>query len=523
MSASGASDEHGERWRRPAAALFVALLVSGFLVRIAGITFGLGHEFHPDEWRVVSVALAIRGNSVWDVSFWNYPPALANLAACVVRVVPAGQVPAGAQPELAARLVVVALSIVALAATGLAAARIAGRVGGLCALAVLAFSPLHVENSRYATTDVPTSTGVALVLLATACLMDSPTTRRYLLAGAAVGVAAAFKYVGALAGVAVVAAHLASGGARSPRRWAALAGAAGIALASAVLLDFQVLRHVSACLHAIADESGHYAAGARGGYGTPHAGWHALVYSAEYGVGPVAAALALASPLAFLRGAHHRMRAAPALAMAATYLLFVGTRGVFFARNLAHVLPALAVLAGVGLEALLRSIHEARTKAILGPAMVAAAAVVPAAQSVGFAHRLMQGDTRLDAAAWMRAEMPAGSRVAVVPETYSHYLPPESDSGVKLVSVPGLPSAADLTARGFTYVLVSSGTTHRYLRTPDEDPEDAARFAGWHASLERDASLVRTFCRPPGPGGNLFGATVDIYHNPTIEVFALPR
>ncbi|MGH7435997.1 MAG: hypothetical protein ACRENE_10020, partial [Polyangiaceae bacterium] len=189
--------------------------------------------------------------------------------------------------------------------------------------------------------------------------------------------------------------------------------------------------------------------------------------------------------------------------------------------NLAHALPALAVLAGVGLEASLRLIHGVRAKAVLGPSVVAAAAVVPAVQGLGFAHRLMQGDTRLDAAAWMHAEIPPKSRVAVVPETYSHYLPPASDAGVELVAVPGLPSAADLAGRGFAYVLVSSGSMHRYLRTPAEDPEDAARLVAWHASLERDASLVRTFWRPPGPGANLFGATVDIYHNPTIEVFAL--
>ena len=240
------------RWLWPGG--LAALLLAGLLVRAVGIRFGLGHEFHPDEGRVVAVALAMRRGSVWDVSFWNYPPALASAASLVAALV-AGAAPGGSPAGAATQLLVARLVVLASGS---------GR--------------LPPPGRR------PRERRVA------------PTARRYLLAGAAVGVAAAFKYVGALAAVAVVVAHFASGGARRPGRWAALGAAGAAAFATAVSLDFQVLRHTEACLHALADEAGHYGGGSHAGYATEHAARHALVYAAACGVGPVAAALAIASP-----------------------------------------------------------------------------------------------------------------------------------------------------------------------------------------------------------------------------------
>jgi hypothetical protein len=40
--------------------------------------------------------------------------------------------------------------------------------------------------------------------------------------------------------------------------------------------------------------------------------------------------------------------------------------------------------------------------------------------------------------------------------------------------------------------------------------------------LRKSARPLASFEAPEGPGGDLFGATVDIYHNPQIEIFELP-
>ncbi len=74
--------------------------------------------------------------------------------------------------------------------------RLVGRAAALVAVGLLATSPLHVEYSHYLVTDVPMGAAGLLALAAAWRLLQQPSRRSALLAGAAVGLAAAAKYNG---------------------------------------------------------------------------------------------------------------------------------------------------------------------------------------------------------------------------------------------------------------------------------------------------------------------------------------
>jgi hypothetical protein len=144
---------------------------------------------------------------------------------------------------------------------------------------------------------------------------------------------------------------------------------------------------------------------------------------------------------------------------------------------------------------------------------------IPAWQSTSFAMLLESPDTRIEAAEWMRDHVPARAAIAVIPETYGHYLPVATIHGHKLARVKGYP---ELGALGnFDYLVISSGQVYRYLRSPSEAPDKARAFRAWHDQLTRKLKPIRVFERPLAPGGELFGATSDSYHNPRIEIFEL--
>lgn len=484
---------------------WVALLGVAIALRAAGLGFGLPDSFHPDEWRVLEVAAQLRGHPSAHVGFWNYPPALAGLVAALV-------------PEragmLGGRALVLCLGVGAAGVTGYAAHRLAGRRAGLTALALAAVSPLMVEQSRYLTVDVPTAFGASLVALATVELTRAPSLTRHALAGAAVGCCAAFKYVGALSALVVVSVVILQEP-RRVRRWAPrllLVGAA--ALGVFLLLNPPALGDLERLWRALLDEYGHYAVKRGGGYTSDRVWWHLLAYTALYGLTPVAS---LALVVGGVCGAPWRSRAWLAVLLGAlAWGLFLATRGTFFARNLVHLLPLLAVAAGVAFE---RLTHRLRGDAAFGVALAVLVAL-PAWQSVAFALTLTQPDTREQAADWLRANLPRGEPVLVVPSTYEHYLPPARRHGHPLRQLRAGTPVGELRAQG-QYVLVSWGNVGRYLRSPTEEPERAAELQRWYEQLAAHARLEARFEARPGPGAELFGATVDIYHDPKLELWRL--
>lgn len=517
-------------WQKGALGALIALACA---LRVLGMDFGAGFELHADEWRVIQVAVRCIREPDQPLRFWAYPPALANLISVPLALCEAC-LAALASQQLIARSVVVGLSVLACLATGVSALRMRGPTAGFFALAVSAVSPLWVEQSRYATPDLPTAFGVALVALAATHLATSARWHSYVLAGCSVGVAASFKYIGAASALLIVLVHLAGPQRRSARAFACLVGAGLASLITFTLLNAQLLSDGFApMLSAIQEEFTHYASKGVNGYSSARVWKHVLVFLVMYGLGVGASLAALVGLVTSLLPRKARAALGPDEVMpvqgqvplwpfsvtALAWFSFLATRETFFARNLLHVLPLFTLLAGAGFAALWQRPGKA-SRALVSVVLLLLA--MPAWQSTSFAILLEEPDTRIEAAEWMRDNVPAGARVAVVPETYGHYLPVGPVHRRKLESKRGYPSLAKLQ-EGYDFLVVSSGQISRYLRTPEEAPEKARAFENWHQQLTRTLAPTRVFARPLAPGGELFGATSDAYHNPRIEIFELRR
>jgi hypothetical protein len=134
---------------------------------------------------------------------------------------------------------------------------------------------------------------------------------------------------------------------------------------------------------------------------------------------------------------------------------------------------------------------------------------------------LANGDTRIDAALWMRSNLSADARIVASPPTYAPYLPAQTIHRRGVVVPTNVQSVETLTSEKYSHIIVSWGNVGRYTRSPREFPKEVAQFDQWYEALNRSAELLARFEKPGGPGGALFGATVDIFHNPRIEIFAV--
>ena len=116
-------------------------------------------------------------------------------------------------PEQTARLYEVGRIVTLLFAAGCilvvwrAAGRLFGPAGGVAAALLLAVTPLFTINARYWTADVPMLFWISLALLFSTHILAGGGRRWYVLAGIALGLAAATRYQGAAAAFLIAAAH----------------------------------------------------------------------------------------------------------------------------------------------------------------------------------------------------------------------------------------------------------------------------------------------------------------------------
>ncbi len=135
---------------------------------------------------------------------------------------------------LAARSVAVLLSIAALVATFFLGRRLFSPAVGVIGAIFLAAAPLHVHSAAYWKPDSLISLALLWVLLASTALVARPSTRGFLTAGVAVGIAMSSKFTAAFSPLTVLTATLLGWRrARSP-----LLGLAAAGLASLVLFLF---------------------------------------------------------------------------------------------------------------------------------------------------------------------------------------------------------------------------------------------------------------------------------------------
>jgi hypothetical protein len=331
---------------------------------------------------------------------------------------------------------------------------------------------------------------------------------RYVLAGAAVGLAASAKYNAALAAVAVVVAHvLRVSGAdrrswRSWRSWGTwalwrdllrqswlllVAGVTGLMVFLLLNPGALIDRHLF--VEGLRFESEHYRQGHPGAEGDSlafHLSW------LWRGFGP---ALLLAPLGLVARERNVRRVAVVAWSFVVVYVGFISTFPVRFARNLLPVTVPLAATVALGLVALLDHVRSGwrwwpvGLRVTLVAALCLAVLAWPAGEA-GDTLTTALPDPWSPAQEWIRTHVPPGAKVGV--EAYGIYVDPER------YQVHATATLTDHTPawyrdQGFALLVVGQRNFQRFLDDPAHFPEQARAY---EALL--DAACTRFRAGPEG-------------------------
>lgn len=393
---------------------FIALVALG--LRVWALDFGLPSWLHPDEFSFVFFPLNFYSGD-FNPHFFTYPTLHYYLLALVYLACFAWENLAGAgysfEQFLAlhyfwdrTQLLGLARWVSALYGTAtvvwvaLLAQRVYGdRAGSMRpaawgAGALLAVGVVHLRQSHLAGVDAAMTFYFVGAVWAAVRLLQRDRRGDYLLAGVLVGLAAACKYPGALAGVGVVAAHLvARRSLLTAHLWLAGLAAAGVfvMLSPYIILDFNSFATYFSA------QVGQLDRGRGGDLG--RGWWYHLHFSLVVNGGWVALVLLGLGVAETLRRRH----AAGLVVLAAFlgYYAVMGSGQTVFTRYALPLMALQAVLVGGCLA-------QIKKKSVLALLLMLTLAQ-PLYASWSQVRLLRQDDTRVQARAWIEANVPAGS------------------------------------------------------------------------------------------------------------------
>jgi hypothetical protein len=336
------------------------ILAAGFALRLWNIDYGLPFVYSIDEAsHFTNRAVGMFWQDL-DPGYYQNPAGFTYLTYALLRVIygPLGflfDLPYGNVTEqfekdptgiwIAARTLAAALCVAGAAATYFAARRLWGVREGLVAAAVVSFAFLPVAYSRVAVTDVGALAGMALALLWAVRASEEGRLHHYALAGAAAGLALAFKYTGGLALLPLAIATLAR--LRLDRLRAAGGLALGAAFAAAVFvaLNPYVLGSFDDWWGDLRDQA--EVAADQPKPGQESGGVSYYFDSLTWGFGWAAVLAALAGAAIELR--RNLVRGLMLVSVPLSLFVYLSLQSRYFGRWLLPAYPALAMLASVTL------------------------------------------------------------------------------------------------------------------------------------------------------------------------------
>lgn len=199
------------------------ILLAGAALRVAGTSWGLPLQLHPDEWVVVRGAIDMAERNSFEPMFFLRPDHI-EMKLSYAAYVAYAHLFHGASPEalfavdqapfvLISRLITAALGTAMIVVAYLIGRRFSRPVGVVSAFLV-AFYPLYVDHSHYATPDVPLTLALMIVILGCMRYLSRPSWGSLLLACFAASAAIAIKYPGAIGNV-IIAVTVTVGSARA--------------------------------------------------------------------------------------------------------------------------------------------------------------------------------------------------------------------------------------------------------------------------------------------------------------------
>jgi hypothetical protein len=192
--------------------LLVVIFLLALVLRLWGINFGLGLNYHNDEGRKINdISSLVSGNTLTDIRSFRHPVFMRRYAAAVVSTV---QVVTSSKLDYPRIHLISRISIAFLGALTVIPLYFLGKLlisrnAGLLAAIILAVVPTHVVHSHYIKEDIPLTFWLVLFLLAAIHVIRSGDKKYYIFAGLMGGLALSTKYTAvALVTVPLFAAHL---------------------------------------------------------------------------------------------------------------------------------------------------------------------------------------------------------------------------------------------------------------------------------------------------------------------------
>jgi hypothetical protein len=474
--------------------ILALVLVAGFVLRVENNDYGLPFVYSIDEAsHFTSRAIEMFWQDL-DPGYYQNPAAFTYLVHATLRLMygPLGFVfdlPYGNVTEqfdkdpaelwVAARTVAAALCMAGVAATYAAARRLWGVREGLVAAAVLAFAFLPVAYSRVAVTDVGALAGVALALMWSARAAQDGRARDYALAGAAAGLAIAFKYT---AGLVLLALAVAAVSRLRADRARPLAGLALAGLAAAVvfaLLNPFVFGSLGDWWRDLRDQADVAASDPKPGQEAGGIAYY--LDSLTWGLGWAGIAAALAGAVLVLR--RDPVRGLVLVALPLALFAYLALQSRYFGRWLLPAYPALAMLAAVAVA----RVAELLPRRGWQPAATAALALVVIAQplvaDLRTARVLGREDTLSQARAFLDQRYPPGLRVSIEPAVPGRFFRSNPDGRIP-AWLSRCPRRPGWTEPGWSYVAAGRRRVcDQYKPGLFVRPDGGVRASAYHAVL----------------------------------------
>jgi hypothetical protein len=503
------------------------VLACAFALRVWGVKQGLPYVYNIDEAaNFVPSAVSFFFTDSLNPHYFVNPPAFSYLLHLVFAFWYGGGWPFGSARQVAeayaidpssiftlARVTSAVLGTAAVGFVYLTGARLFDRRVALLAAALMAVAFLPVFYSHLALNDVPALLPATISVWGSAGVLRFGRPRDYLIAGVALGGAAATKYTAGivLLPFAVACAYRVAM-APVPLRGRVLgwAGLAAVAAAAAfVVANPHALLSYDEFQEGLRRQESESDLGKLGL--TEDNGIRHYLWTVTWSLGWLPALAALgAAALAFVR---NRWRSAFLVLWPAALILFLGLQGRYFGRWLMPAIPALALLAAYGAVALADA--AGRSQRARGVALVGFAVLLCAQgtfYSIHVDRVLARDDTRNLLRDWMVQNVPPNSKVVVEPVVPDAWFtdpgipPPVSRAGRRWIKFPTGRSTVDNRGRpirggvgrtvkpedyertlrpelidsyergGYCWVVIGSTQYGRALATPKEVPRAIAYY-----------------------------------------------
>jgi hypothetical protein len=410
--------------------ILALIVVAGLALRVWNNDYGLPFVYSIDEASHFTNRAVEMFWQDLDPGYYQNPAAFTYLVHALLRVLygPLGfafDLPFGNVTEqfskdpseiwVAARTLAAVLCMAGVVAVYFTAKRLWGVREGLIAAALLAFAFLPVAYSRVAVTDVGSLTGVSLAVLFAVRAHEEDRLRDWALAGAAVGLAAAFKYTAGLALLPLLVAALA----RPSLRRAGGLGLAGLAaLLVFALLNPYLFTSLGDWWSDLRDQAEVAANDPKPGQESGGVAYY--LDSLTWGLGWAGLAAAVVGTVLLLR--RDLVRALILVSVPLALFAYLAVQSRYFGRWLLPAYPALALLAAYAIARAVELLPgRASLRAAAAAAVTLAVLAQPLAADIRSARALGREDTLNQARAFLDARFAPGLRVSIEPAVPGRY------------------------------------------------------------------------------------------------------